>query len=249
LDSLRNNLRHRNEDVALFEIGRVFSKATAQSGTQSGVREQRRLALALTGRRAAAFWSGADREARNDIYDLKGILEEFFDQFGLRGMTYKAQGMTTLFLDSALIQLGKFELGRMGQLLPALAKRYDLRDAAFLAELDFDQMLSRRNTSKTLKPLPAFPAIRRDVAILVPEPTSHESIVQLIKQTRTANLESIDLFDVFRGKNVEPGQKSMAYALIYRSQERTLTDAEVNAIHDKLVAALKQIPGATVRDA
>jgi len=249
LDSLRHNLRHRNDEVALFEIGRVFSSQAAQAGKPPGLREERRLAVALTGRRPAAFWSGAERDAKFDIYDLKGILEEFFEQFGLRGMTYQRQAASTsLFIESGIVQLGKFELGRLGQLLPVLGRQYDLRDPVMLAELNLDQLLARRNTDRTFKTLPAFPAIRRDVAMLVPETTSHDSIAQQVKQARPANLESVELFDEFRGKNVPAGQKSVAYAFTYRNLERTLTDAEVNAAHEKLVAQLKLLPGTTIRE-
>ncbi|HXU77908.1 MAG TPA: phenylalanine--tRNA ligase subunit beta, partial [Methylomirabilota bacterium] len=249
LDSLRHNLRHRNEEVALFEIGRVFSSPAAQAGKPAGAREERRLAIALTGRRPAAFWSGAEREAKFDIYDLKGILEEFFEQFGLRGMTYQRQpASTSLFIESGIVQLGKFELGRLGQLLPVLGRQYDLRDPVMLAELNLDQLLARRNTDRTFKTLPAFPAIRRDVAMLVPVTTSHDSIAQQVKQARPANLESVELFDVFRGKNVPAGEKSVAYAFTYRNPERTLTDVEVNAAHEKLVAQLKLLPGTTIRE-
>ena len=138
-------------------------------------------------------------------------------------------------------------LGEFGQLLPAVAKKHDLRDGVFLAELNLDTLLSRRNAAKSFRALPAFPAVRRDIALLVPEATTHESILQAVKQAKPANLESVDLFDVFRGKNVPPGQKSVAYAFTYRQAERTLTDAEVNSAHEKLVEQLKQKLQAVVR--
>ena len=256
LDALRHNLSRKNEDAALFELGRVFSAAPGQSsssafsqGTAGEVREERRVALALTGRRNPLFWSGEDREARFDLFDLKGFLEEFLDQFGLRGITYaRRPDSTALFIESATIQLGKFQLGELGQLHPSLAKGYDLRDAVLLAELNLDVLLARRNTTRSFKPLPAFPSIRRDIAMLVPEATAHDAVLQVVKETKPANLESVELFDVFRGQNVPRGQKSMAYAFTYRSPERTLTDAEANAAHEKLVARLKQRLQAVVRE-
>jgi phenylalanyl-tRNA synthetase beta chain len=136
----------------------------------------------------------------------------------------------------------------MGQLSPVLAKKYDLRDAVFLAELDLDQLLARRSPAKSFKPLPQFPAIRRDVAMLVPEATTHEIVVQVVRQVKPANLEAIELFDVFRGKHVPEGQKSLAYAFTYRSPEKTLTDAEVNTAQAKVVEALKTQLKATVRE-
>ena len=83
--------------------------------------------------------------------------------------------------------------------------------------------------------------------MLVPESTTHESVLNVVKQAKPANLESVELFDVFRGQHVPAGQKSMAYAFIYRASDRTLTDAEVNAAHEKLVEQLRQKLQATVR--
>ena len=181
---------------------------------------------------------------------MKGILEEFLEDFGLRGISYSRRNQSTnLFLESATINLGKFTIGEFGQLLPTLSKQYDLRDAVFLAELNLDLLLARRNTSKGFKPLPAYPAIRRDVAMLVPESVTHETVLQAVRQAKAPNLESVELFDVFRGKNVPPTQKSMAYAFVYRSPERTLTDAEANSAHEKVVSQLKQKLEATVREA
>jgi phenylalanyl-tRNA synthetase beta chain len=207
------------------------------------------MAIALTGQRALPFWSGGERDARFDTCDLKGVLEEFFDQFGLHGMTFTRRAESTaLFLESAVISLGKNQTGEFGLLLPALTKKYDLRDTVLLAELNLDLLLARRNPAKSFKPLPQFPSIRRDVAMLVPEATTHDAVLQVVKQTKPANLETAELFDVFRGKHVPEGQKSLAYAFTYRNAERTLTDAEVNAAHTKVVDALKAQLKATVRE-
>ena len=244
LDSLRHNGSRKNHDLALFEIGRVFISVNGQT------KEERRVALALTGRRAAGFWSGDDRDAKLDLYDLKGLLEEFLEQFGLRGVSFtKRAESTSLLLESATIALGgKLVLGEFGRLLPTLAKRYDLRDAVFLAELNLDQLLARRNAGKSFKTLPQFPTIRRDVAMLVPEAVTHDAVLNTVKQARPQNLESVELFDVFRGQNVPEGQKSLAYAFTYRHAERTLTDVEVNAAQEKLVEQFKRGLGATLRE-
>jgi phenylalanyl-tRNA synthetase beta chain len=243
LDALRHNVSHRNYEVALFEIGRVFIQG------DTGPKEEHHLAIALTGQRNPLFWSGGERDAKFDIQDLKGMIEEFFDHFGMRSVNFTRRDQSTaLFLESATITLGKFQLGEFGQLLPQLAKQYDLRDALLLAELNLDVLLARRNTGKSFKPLPTQPAIRRDVAMLVPETTTHDAVLQIVKQAKPANLESVELFDIFRGKNVPEGQKSLAYAFTYRNAERSLTDAEVNAAHEKLVGNFKERLKAIVRD-
>jgi len=262
IDSLRHNVSHNSHDVALFEIGRVFQRPSGASpaGTNKKqsrpqdaggeLKEERRVAIALTGQRQPTFWSGEDRGAKFDISDLKGFVEDLLEQFGVRGVSYaKRAESTALFLESATIHLGKHQLGELGLLLPTLAKRHDLRDAVLLAELNLDLLVARRASGKSFKPLPAFPAVRRDVAMLVPEATTHEAVLQVAKQAKPANLESVELFDVFRGKNVPSGQKSMAYAFTYRSAEKTLTDAEVNAAQEKLVAEFKLKLQAVIREA
>ena len=275
IHSLRHNVSRKNYDVALFEIGRVFRVGQASRlpasakpapenkpnafPTQIGVAgqagrvpylEERRVAVALTGQRQPLFWSGSEREAKFDIYDLKGVIEEFLEQFGVRGVTFTRRPESTAWLlESAAIALGgKLPLGELGQLTPALARRSDLRDAVLLAELDLDQLLARRNPARSFKPLPQFPAIRRDVAMLVPEATTHDAVLQVVRKAKPADLDSVELFDVFRGKNVPTGQKSLAYAFTYRNLERTLTDAEVNAAHSKVVEAFKAQLQAVVRE-
>ncbi|HKW28604.1 MAG TPA: phenylalanine--tRNA ligase subunit beta [Verrucomicrobiae bacterium] len=271
IHSLRHNVSRKNYDVALYEIGRVFKNAAQASpsagspgvppGSATGSLanpqagslryiEERRVAIVLTGQRALPFWSGNERDARFDAFDLKGVVEEFLEQFGVRGVTFgKGPESSALFLESATMALGgKLPLGEMGQLSPVLAKKYDLRDAVFLAELSLDLLLARRNPAKSFKSLPQFPAIRRDVAMLVPEATTHDAVLQTVRKTKPANLAEVELFDVFRGKNVPEGQKSLAYAFTYRSPEKTLTDAEVNAAHVKIVEAFKAQLKATVRE-
>jgi len=239
IHSLRHNLTRKNNDVALFEVGRVFTAVNGQT------KENRSVAIALTGQRAANFWSGDEREAKFDAYDLKGLVEEMLEQFGLRGLVFgKRTESTALFLESADVTLGgKLPLGELGQLLPTLAKKYDLRDAVFLAEFNLDLLLARRNATKAFKPLPQFPSSRRDVAMLVPEATTHETVLAAVKSAKAANLANVELFDVFRGKGVPDGQKSLAYAFTYRAADKTLTDADVNAAHAKVLETLKiQLP-------
>jgi phenylalanyl-tRNA synthetase beta chain len=244
LDSLRHNANRQSPDVALFEIGRVFCPH------QSQVREERRVALALVGQTAPSFWQGGERETPFDIYDLKGLMEVFLERFGLRGLVFVRRDQpTNLLAESAAVTLGgKVQLGELGQLQPHLAQQLDLRYPVFLGELNLDRLLSHRLPIRQFKSLPAHPAVRRDVALLVPDSVTHEAVLATIRKTKPAHLERVELFDVFRGKNVPAQHKSVAYALTYRSAERTLTDAEVNAQHEKVVEQIKTTLPATVRE-
>ncbi|MBC8326929.1 MAG: phenylalanine--tRNA ligase subunit beta [Verrucomicrobia subdivision 3 bacterium] len=238
LDSLRNNLTRQNHDVALFEIGRVFAPNQP---------EHRTLALLLTGKRHAAFWRGEDDKI--DAMDLKGAVEALLDNLGVFGVQYERRTeATALFLESAELRMGNNVIGQMGQLLPPLGKKYEARDAVFLAELNLDMLLQRRTTNKSFKSLPQFPASERDVAMLVSDFVTHSDVLAVVKKTKPANLVDTQLFDVFRGKNVPDGQKSLAYSFTYRNAEKTLTDKDVNSAHDSLVMAFKSTLGATIRD-
>ena len=242
LDSLRRNLHHQTSNVRLFEIGRVFGNLAAANAAPNtaAFSEERRVAIGMTGARLREFWSGSERDAKLDLYDLKGIVEELFEQLGVRGVQWQRNETTgALFVESATVLIGKHRAGELGQLNPITARKYDLRDAVLLAEFNLDFVLSRRNTSKSFEALASFPAVRRDVAMLVEENLPHERVLTVVKQSKAQNLEAVQIFDVFRGKNVPPGRKSVAYALTYRSKERTLTEAEVNAAHDKVLEQLR----------
>lgn len=244
LDILAHNLSRRNEDLALFEVGRVFT-----AGRERPV-EGWRVALALTGARQPVFWSGAERGARVDLFDLKGILEEFLERTGLRGISWvRPPESPGIFLESAVLSLGgRVALGQFGQLQPGLARQLGLRDPVFLAELDVDQWLARRNPARSFKPLPSFPAVRRDLALVVPEATTHDAVLAAVRQARLENLEKVEIFDVFRGGQVPAGHKSVAYGLTYRAADRTLKDEEVQASQARLVQTLRTALGATVRE-
>jgi len=239
---LQHNAHRKEHDVALFEIGRVFRLR------QGRPVEERRVAVAMTGARGPAFWSGG-REL-TEVNDLKGVVEELIERIGLRGVAYlrreTAQG---LFVESAEAKLGgKLLLGELGQLSPVLARKLDLRDPVYLAEFNLDELLNRRGGTGGFKPLPAFPAAVRDVAMVVPESVTHEQVLQTVKKSRADHLENVELFDVFRGRNIPEGAKSLAYSLTYRHAARTLKDDEVNASHARVVAALRDVLGATLRD-
>jgi len=247
LDALRHNLARRSGDLQLFEIGRVF---TATGGESGGAREGWRVALALTGARCPAFWSGADREARCDLYDAKGVVEELLESLGIRGVQWNADTEASpLWLESATLALGgRLPLGRIGRLQPQVGRDYDLRDPVFLAELDLDLLLARSQRGRSFKALPQFPSVRRDLALLVPEAVTHEAVLGVVRKAQLPHLETVELFDVFRGRHVPEGSKSLAYAFTYRAPDRTLKDEEVQAAQTKLIAALKAGVQAVIRE-
>ena len=138
MHSLRHNITRKNYDVALFEIGRVFNN------NNGATKEERRVAIALTGSRNPIFWSGEEREAKFDVSDLKGFAEELLEQFGVRGVAFTRRAESTaLFIESATIALGgKLPLGEIGLVSHVLAKKYDLLIAEVVAAYADDALFA-----------------------------------------------------------------------------------------------------------
>jgi phenylalanyl-tRNA synthetase beta chain len=224
LTNLRTNVARHQYDVRLFEIGRVF----AGDGTES-----LRLALALTGRREPESWDPVTRDATVDFTDLKGAVEELAAQLDLA--LEVSPGPV-----GAEIRLGGDVIGRMEMMTRARARKLDLRDDVMTCELDLERLLAGVKGGRQFRELPRFPAVVRDVALVVEERVRHADVMAAIGRHPNKNLERVILFDIFRGGSIPSGRKSMAYSLTFRSETGNLTDAEVNKSHDELKRQLQQ---------
>ena len=242
INVLKHNANHEVADLAMFEIGRVFHD---EDGAPV---EGWRLGLALTGRRFMPYHEGENRDAINEFTDLKGILEEFAEQFGMRGVAYERNDLSgDFFVESGSVSLGNKIVGTLGQLSPLIARQYDLKRPVFVAEFDLDLVLQRRTVKRSFKLLPAFPGTRRDIAMIVAEDITHDAVLASIRKAKPKNLKEVELFDVYRGEGVEDGYKSVAYAFHYRSDEETLKDKQVDAIHEKVIEQLRNDLNANIR--
>ena len=156
----------------LFEIGRVFLQE------KDAHIEARRLSMAWTGKIESSFWKEGFKGRSLDIFDAKGTIEVFLDQFGMRGLGWRHEACTStdFMVEKGSLILGKHVLGSLGQLHPGIAKEYDIKSEVFLCELDLDRLLSMRVRQRSFKALPTFPSIRRDLAMLVFEETTHAEI-------------------------------------------------------------------------
>ncbi len=239
---MQHNANHGTHDVAIFEIGGIFLMEKEQP------MERRRLGLALTGARKPGFWASGEGCPNFDLFDLKGCLENLLEGLGLRGIQWRTQDEPgSGFLEEGQLSLGKQLLGRLGQLQPVIAGKLDLKHPVFLAELDLDLVLRRRNPSRSFKALPQYPSIRRDLAMLVDEQVTHEQVMRVVKKAKADFLNQVELFDVFRGQGIPEGKKSVAYSFEYREPTRTLKDEEVTAVHERIVQRLQQETAAEIR--
>lgn len=237
LATVAHNVGHKNSDLRLFELGRVFANDAS---------ERTVIGFLLTGRRDGRSWEGG-QPPLCDVYDLKGAIEALLGQLDVEGVTVESSN------GSATLKLGRETLGSFCEVDPARTAPLKIAAPVYYAELDTQRLESASPKMKRFTPLPQFPAIVRDIAMVLEETKTHQEILGAIQQayreaTKEKWLENVVVFDIFRGGNVPPGKKSMAYSLTYRSHERTLTDAEVNAIHEKLKSALKKLLNCEIRE-
>jgi phenylalanyl-tRNA synthetase beta chain len=234
LDVLERNIRAGAESVSIFEIGRVF---IPPSGT-----EERHLAVLLSGNIAGApNWRSQIRRSL-DLFDLRGALESIVPSVSFR------PGKFPNFALAVEVWSGNQRVGFGGQLL---AGKSSASSSVLVAELNADLLLDKRGTAKKFRELDRYPAITRDVAMIVPEKLTHAEILRAIENPSEDLLESVQLFDLFTAKqeadSINSG-KSLAYRLTYRARNRTLTNEEVNAAHAKIRERLKRELGVTLRE-
>jgi len=149
---------------------------------------------------------------------------------------------------SALVTIDGIMFGQIGVLDASVARQFDLRDPVMLAELDLEELLGRARWERSYKPLPQHPSVQRDVALVLDASVTHAQVMAAFAACRKNLVESIGLFDIFAGGTIPKGKKSMAYSLIYRAPDRTLTDAEVNRVHEDIKATLKKTLQCEIRE-
>ncbi|MCJ7677453.1 MAG: phenylalanine--tRNA ligase subunit beta [Anaerolineales bacterium] len=243
LEIVERNARVR-EHVALFEIGPVFLAAEDEPLPL----EVARLVIVLSGRRDPATWQAAEA-APMDFYDLKGVLQSLLQGLHIVEVKYEPAVHPSFHPGKcAQVSLQGQVLGVFGELHPNLRRRYEMPEAAVLAaDLDLGVLLSAVPARHEVVVAPPFPPVLEDLAIVVDEGLPAEAVEVVLRQAAGALLAELRLFDLYRGESIGAGKKSLAYALTYQAQDRTLTDSEVAALRAAIVRALGQKLGAQLR--
>jgi phenylalanyl-tRNA synthetase beta chain len=237
------NVHRGNERVQLFEVGKVY---LTQEETLTDLPEERlQLAALIAGPKAASIWKTPQVDAQN-FYELKGILESVLERFGVRDAEYQAADLNGFHPGrTALCVVEDEVIGVLGQLHPKLSKEYDLSEPVVL-QLDLEKLL-KKDLQVIYEPIPRYPAVTRDLAVTVDENVPAGRIEAGIRKVAGELLESVTLFDVFTGEQIGEGKKSVAYSLVFRTKDRTLTDEEVHQIHERIVHYLTEQFGAQLR--
>ncbi|TVX98312.1 phenylalanine--tRNA ligase subunit beta [Cohnella terricola] len=248
LESAAYNLSRKNGDIALFEIGNVYH--TDEETLTRLPHEKPRAALLLAGNRRTAAWNRTAESV--DFYDAKGILEKVFERLGLSDrISYKAAQPTGFHpgRTAAIVlrtERGDETIGYVGQAHPETQREFDLPDT-YVAEFELDPVYEYANSLIEYRTLPRYPAIERDIAVVVDRGVSGGDLTAAISASAGELLESVKVFDVYMGERIGNDKKSVALALVYRHGERTLTDEEVGEAHSRVLAELEQTYGAELR--
>jgi phenylalanyl-tRNA synthetase beta chain len=243
LDLLEKNIRLRDR-LAFFEIGAVFLPVEGQQLPDEPVK----LALAMSGKRDNSAWDAPATQGM-DFYDLKGIVEGLLDALHIEGVRYLPESGTVFHPGKcARVVVGEQTLGVFGELHPQVKARYDFLTAPVLAgEFDMAAILAQAPHHYATDPVPTFPPVLEDLAVVVDEDLPADKVAALIKQTGGKLLTAVRLFDIFRGEQIGAGKKSLAYSLTYQALDRTLKDEEVKQLRGRILRRLEQELGAKLR--
>lgn len=243
IEAAEYNRNRKNEQVSIFEIGKVF---LTDHTVLADLPEERWLISGLvTGSRNEVHWSG--KTVTVDFYDVKGIVEKIAEFLGVDGLEFRSGDAKGLHPGrTADLYLGGHRLGRMGQLHPDVQSAHDLEDT-YVFEMELVPLVAAMGGQINYVPLPRYPAITRDVAIVIAKNIPVAEVQKVIAGSAGKLLESLMVFDVYTGERLGLDKKSVAFSLVFRHRDRTLTDEEVSTMHEQIVSELEQKFNAELR--
>jgi phenylalanyl-tRNA synthetase beta chain len=238
------------EQVGIFELGAVFLK---EEGRELPA-EPPRLALVLTGPCRLPHWQEAEPPRRVDFFDLKGVLESLFADVRVAVRFETGEHRSFRPGRTAAVRLGEHgeALGVLGELHPLVVERYELRlereQPVLAAELELAPLLPQIPDTFQVVPLPAYPAVREDLALVVDAETPAAAVETALRAAGGELLEDVELFDVYTGEKVGAAKKSLAYHLVFRSPNKTLTDGDTAKLRRRILQRLERELGARLRE-
>jgi len=213
----------------LFEIGNTFSK-----GDKNIPKEIRKISIGIYG--------------DYDFFNLKGIVENLLNKFGLEYKFFVEEKLTSFHPGrTAKIIINNVEIGIIGEIHPDVRENYEIDERTYVAELDVTKILKYKNDKKTYSEITKYPSVTRDISIVVDENILVGEIIEEVENIDINDLEKIELFDIYRGENIEAGKKSLAYTMVFRSQNKTLLEEEVNEKYEKILEKLEKVFKAKLR--
>ena len=232
LEILARNVHFHNKQARLFELAKTYGKLPDTAMAD----ERRSLILGAYG-------------GKIDFFGLKGAVEKLMDAFSIQGVTYAANANRPVFHPGrcADVLVGGEVIGTIGEIHPLVAKNYDVDERMYVARLDFEAMLRLRNPEIVYKPLPKYPPVSRDIAVVCDSAVPVGELEACIDRSSKGLLTDIALFDIYTGAPIPAGKKSVAFSLKLRAEDHTLTDAEADEEVAAILAALEREKNAVLR--
>lgn len=233
LEILALNYKQRNKNARIFEVGKIYVPH----------------ALPLEELPDEIKYVSIGAYGGCDFFEIKGAIEELFDAVGVESYSFEADEAEKAFHPgkTAAIYIGKEKAGYIGEIHPDVAERYEIEEDVYIAEIKLESIIKNVAPEKKYKTLNRFPCVTRDIALLVDNDVPAAKVLEAIKKYAGKSLESIELFDVYQGKQIPDGKKSMAYSATFRAEGRTMNENDMTKIMDKLIKMLKNELGAELR--
>ena len=243
LSTVRLNSLRGQDDMRVFEWGKIYIKGDGELPQEKQV-----LAALITGMVSTQEWYQEPSEA--DFFDIKGAAENILEELGIEKVEYKRSSPKEGFdpHEYARISYSGSEIGAIGKVSKDVLKGYGVEKKAFILELCIDTLLPLVVWVKKFTPLTKFPSVRRDISIIVNRSIQSAMLVDIVKEKGTDLVESVDIFDLYQGKQIAPQEKALAVRISYRSKERTLRDDEVNTIHEGIIEEIRRQTGGRLRE-
>ena len=244
LENIAYNRNRHQQDLKLFELGAVY--LPAEEGKMALPEERMKLGLVITGAFPVEHWH--HKPAPCDFFDLKGTVEELLERLGVSGVSFQEKELSWCQSgQTAQVLVQGEQAGWLGRIHSVTLEAYDLDRAVFAGELDLEMLLPHMRLNSEYRPLPRYPALLRDMAVIVPEQVSADKVTSLISEAGGPLVETVALFDLYRGPQVPAGFRSLAFAITYRDAQRTLSDEDACRLHDRIEQILEEKLGALLR--
>ena len=238
LEAISYNINRKNTDLKLFEFGKTYHNYP------SGYEEKKHLTLFLTGNRNRESWTTSQKPT--DFFLFKGYVNAVLERLGIQKT--QIQPLTSdVFSEGIAISLGKDTIVEIGVVKKSILKSFGIKQEVFYADFNWATILKLISNKIKFSEIPKYPEVRRDLALLIDNGVTYESIYKIAKQTEKEVLKNIDLFDVYQGDNLSEGKKSYALSFILQDNSKTLTDEQIDKIMNKLQKNFETELGAVLR--
>jgi phenylalanine--tRNA ligase, beta subunit len=252
LEVIEHNVNRRDADLMLYEFGKIYSRDLSVESTAENpiapYTETERLGLWLTGNIRSGNWARPEEKA--SFFDMKAIVANIFARLGINGKEIELKPVKSPFYSNAVeiaTRSGK-QLGTLGIVAKAMLKRCDVKQEVIYADLDWTALVKLAVKKKvTYAPLPKTHPVKRDLALLLDEAVTMAQVEKIVRDSEKKLLRGVELFDVYQGKNLEPGKKSYAISITLQDDEKTLQDKQIEAVMGKITANLQKQLGASLR--